>query len=279
MSSVGIRLTLGILTLLLREPLASKRFARDGMPVRPADKSGKVLYDIQLDTQLGTGDARFVVKFAARDDRAHSVVVVRGTEGASMKVPADGREHSIRVPSSIPHATTVVVDATSVLVVIKKGEPVYFLRDECATWAIVSSVTDARMGKKPGVVCQPVDSPCPEDYVVSNDPPLFRDERCPSPQTTNSGTAKLCYRPGTVRFQSASRTTVSLIDKLSPGSPVLKRFQLVPGVPSEDLRIEYERCRPVAVDIGGRKYFLAVGHGDGWLVSIESDGKPTVDVR
>jgi hypothetical protein len=237
------------------------------------------LHRVELSIGLGAGDGRLVVKAIPLPGEARRQVAIVGAEGTRLAVRADQREHAIRVPASFPKVALLKVDSTAVLVAFRKQENVYFVSNPETGWTLVSSRTDPRMGSSPSVVCVAANESCPTDYVMSSDPPLSRDTRCPDPTHANSKTAKLCYLPGRVMFNADKQHTVELLDKTVSGPRVLRTVEIGAGVKPESVAIDYERQRPIAVRIDGNEYIFAVGHGETWNVTIDQNGIPTAVVR
>jgi hypothetical protein len=224
---------------------------------------------VVLDRRLGEGSARFVVKWRPfGDERGRKAVRVEGTSEKARLVPADGKEHAIRVQASFPNAAAVTIGNERILAVFRDDEPTHFVRDLCAGWALLSDRTDPRSGKAPLVVCRDAKAACPDGFVTSTDPPLHRDSRCANADAANSDTAAICYRPGRVRFESNVPKKVRVFYTVTDVSQVV---EVVPGAASAPIPFEYERCRPRAIEVDGRVYFLAVGRGEDWLVTITKD--------
>jgi hypothetical protein len=230
------------------------------------------VYRLEFNTEIGHGEGRLVVKLMSFSENGNVSVDVRGTAGKPIEVRADGLEHEIKVPASFPVAAKLSIDGMPMLVMFKKGEPVYFLQDTAVDWALISANTDPRMATGSAVLCRQRTEGCPGGYVVANDPPLANDTRCPDPERTSGATAKLCYLPGKVLFKSDIPQSVEIVDWTIDGPQVRRTIPLKARQLSEAISLEYERTRPMGVRIAGKDCFLAVGQGKTWVVQIDSAG-------
>lgn len=242
----------------------------------PASPGKAIIHTVQFSGAIGSGAARLVVKYSTIDpawDPRRSVIRLLDGAGQATDVPADGAEHLVEVPVSYPQAARIKVDGVTILAMLRAGpsEAVYFLGySDCAKWSLVSGRTDPVLDTGPNVVCGRRSSGCPDGYEESRGPPVNLERRC---RVAGRRSAILCYRPGTVRFRSVRAARISLVEYTHVGQHEIRSIDIVAGRPSDAIPAPYSACPPVSFKLNQQEFYLAVEHGESWLVDIAADGE------
>jgi hypothetical protein len=280
MESGGARRTAAILVAAAvlagapAAPAAKKKSTLDQLFKRSAvlGHAKRVNLEMRFAEPLGKGDAEVVFRFDREMGNLAEDFVLVSWPGGSERVPANGKQLTLKIPADASAPKTVFVGGDTLLFRALRGEATFFMTDPCAMWNVESRRISTNLSETFRTTC--VVGACPPGTQESQWSPLDRDERCKLPGDDKS---RLCVPPGHLRFEALAPAKVEVVFGIGVEEEI-EPYVLKAGGKTKDIEALWTRCSRTAFEIGKKRVFPVVGFGETWTIRVGRDGQVNATV-